>query len=243
LILALDTSSAAGSAAIARDGAVLVERAGDGSRHHGERLPRELMDVLDAAGATIRDVDLFAVCTGPGSYTGLRVGIATMQGLALAQRKPIVPVSAFDALTNLQPPTSNLQFPTSNLQPPASSLRAVWIDARRGEVFASLAGPDGRAIVPPSSLAPEATLAEWSEALKGSTRIRFAGDGAIRFADAIRAALGDRAELPADVPMLAATIARIAGANPDRAVAPPAVVPLYVRRTDVELARDRAAKG
>jgi tRNA threonylcarbamoyladenosine biosynthesis protein TsaB len=227
LILALDTSSAAGSAAVTRDGAVLAERAGDGSRHHGERLPRELMDVLDSAGAAIRDVDRFAICTGPGSYTGLRVGIATMQGLALAQRKQLVPVSAFDALTDLRPPSSVLQ--------------AVWIDARRGEVFASLSGADGRGIVAPSSLSPDATLAAWTEALKGHARIRFTGDGAIRYADAIRTALGDRADIPASVPMLAATIAQIAAANPDRALAPHAVVPLYVRRTDVELARDRRA--
>jgi tRNA threonylcarbamoyladenosine biosynthesis protein TsaB len=234
LILALDTSSPAGSAAVARDGAVLVERAGDGSRHHGERLPRELMDVLDSAHVTIHDVDLFGVCTGPGSYTGLRVGIATMQGLALAQRKQIVPVSAFDTLTTPQPPTSNLQPPT---------LHGVWIDARRGEVFASLCGPGGHVIAAPSSLPPDATLAAWSEHMRSGMRIRFVGDGAIRYAGAIRAALGDRAELPESVPMLAGTVARIASANPNRAVAPHAVVPLYIRRTDVELARDRAARG
>ena len=230
LILALDTSAAAGSAALARDGSVLAERAGDGSRNHGERLPRELMDVLELGGASIREVDLFAVCTGPGSYTGLRVGIASMQGLALAQRKQIIPVSAFDAFASLQPPTS--------------VFRAVWIDARRGEVFASLYGPDGAGTLgPASSLSPAHTLAAWSDALKGSARVCFAGDGAIRYADVIRAALGDRAELPDGVPTLAGTIALMAAANPERGVAPHAVVPLYVRRTDVELARDRRAAG
>ena len=68
-------------------------------------------------------------------------------------------------------------------------------------------------------------------------------DGAIRYGDAIRAALGDLADLPDNVPMLAGTIAGIAAGNPNRAVAPHAVVPLYVRRTDVELARDRATRG
>ena len=230
LILALDTSSAAGSAAIARDGVVIAERAGDGSRNHGERLPRELMDVLDSAGAAILDVDLFAVCTGPGSYTGLRVGIASMQGLALAQRKQIVPISAFDALA----------APSSALRLPSSVMTAIWIDARRGEVFASLYGADG-VLHPPSSLSPAATLVAWSVALEGDARIQFVGDGAVRYADVIRATLGERAGLPADVPVLAGTIARMAAASPDRAVSPHAVVPLYVRRTDVELARDRRA--
>src|SRR5215203_87759 len=158
LILALDTSSAAGSAAVARDGAVIVERSGDSSRKHAERLPRELMDVLEAAGATIRDVDLFAVCTGPGSYTGLRVGIATMQGLALAQHKRVVAVSAFDAFASLRPPSSDLR-------PRPSNLHAVWIDAGRGEVFASLYAADAVEIVaPPTSLSPAATLAGWADA-------------------------------------------------------------------------------
>src|SRR5262245_40274567 len=98
MILALDTSSAAGSAAVLRDGVVVAERAGDATRTHGERLPRELMTVLEEARADLHDVTTFAVCTGPGSFTGLRVGIATMQGLAFAQRKLVVPVSAFEAL-------------------------------------------------------------------------------------------------------------------------------------------------
>lgn len=241
LILALDTSSAAGSAALARDGELIVERGGDGARRHAERLPRELMDVLAAAGAAIRDIDLFAVCTGPGSYTGLRVGIATMQGLALAQRKRIVPVSAFDAL--VCPPSATLR--PSVLRPPSSDLHAVWIDARRGEVFASLYGADGAQVVaPPTSLSPAATLAAWGDALQGSDTVRFSGDAAIAFGDVIRAQLGDRAILPSAVPDLAGAIARIAAAKPESAVAPHAVVPLYVRRSDVELARDRqAARG
>src|SRR6516165_5121101 len=97
LVLALDTSSAAGSAAVIRGDRVLVERAGDASRTHGERLPRELMAVLDAARVDLREIDHFAVSIGPGSFTGLRVGIATIQGLAFAQNKLVVPVSSFEA--------------------------------------------------------------------------------------------------------------------------------------------------
>ena len=79
VILSLDTSSTAGSAAVVRDGRVLVERAGDPSRTHAERLPRELMDVLDAARCSLDTIDAFAVVTGPGSFTGLRVGLSTIQ--------------------------------------------------------------------------------------------------------------------------------------------------------------------
>ena len=260
LILALDTSSTAGSAAIARDGVVLAERAGDGTRTHGERLPRELMAILDAAGVTLRDIDRFAVSTGPGSFTGLRVGIATIQGLALAQRKLVVPISAFEALASiaadgfrlpasgsqLPAPSSQLrapgfQLPASSSPLPAAGFRlAPWIDAHRGEVFAALYAADARTeIRAASSLPPAETLDSWNEAIEGDTAIHFVGDGATKYRGIIEARLGPRGLVRDDVPLLAGAIARIAAAEPDRAVRPHAVVPLYVRRSDAELARDR----
>lgn len=228
MILALDTSSAAGSAAVVRDNRIVTERVGDPSRTHGERLPRELMAVVDAARVDLRGIDRFAVSIGPGSFTGLRVGIATIQGLAFAQRKLVVPVSSFEALA----------FPTSTLQPPTSAA-AVWIDAHRGEVFAALYGADGRERGGPTSLTPDATLDAWSEALGTVDRIRFAGEGAITYRDRIAARLGDRATIEASVPPLAGRIGLIAAASDARAVVPHAVVPLYVRRPDAVLARER----
>jgi tRNA threonylcarbamoyladenosine biosynthesis protein TsaB len=246
VILALDTSSAAGSAAIARGGIVLLEREGDGSRTHGERLPRELMSILHAAGVSLLEVDRFAVATGPGSFTGLRVGIATTQGLALAQRKLVCPVSSFEACAaigarpDLPPPTSHLRSPTSDLRPPTSDLVAVWIDAHRGEVFGALYDGQGRVErQPPTSLPPDATLDGWERSLHGAGTIRFVGDGAVRYADVIRARLGQRAVVPDVAPVLAGAIAAIAAEEPARAVHPHAVVPIYVRRSDAELARDR----
>jgi tRNA threonylcarbamoyladenosine biosynthesis protein TsaB len=237
LILALDTSSAAGSAAIARDGVVLAEHAGDGTRTHGERLPRELMAILDVAGVTLRDIDRFAVSTGPGSFTGLRVGIATIQGLALAQRKLVVPITAFEALASIA--AAGSQLPAAGFQLPADGFRlAPWIDAHRGEVFAVLYAADGREIHAPTSLAPAATIDAWKDAA-GEAPIRFVGDGAVKYRDLIEARLGPRGQVRDDVPRLAGAIARIASAQPDRAVRPHAVVPLYVRRSDAELARDR----
>jgi len=226
LILSLDTSSAAGSAALVRDGAVLVERAGDGSRTHGQRLPRELMAVLDEAGAGLDDVDRFAVSIGPGSFTGLRVGIATIQGLAMAQRTLVTPVSSFEALAWLARGTADAI--------------AVWIDAHRGEVFATLFDGDGRTILQPAtSLTPEATLDAWAASLAARTRVRWTGDGALRYQDAIAAGTRSRDGFEGAVPRLAGAIGLIAGAAPDRAVRPHALVPLYVRRSDAELARDR----
>lgn len=225
-ILALDTSSATGSAAVADHGRVIVARRGDPSRTHGERLPAELMALLDEARVPLASIDVFAVAIGPGSFTGLRVGIATMQGLAFAAQKRVVPVSTFDALAW-----------QGRQRGPAI---AAWIDAHRGEVFASLFAADGVTVLQsPSSLPPEDTLAAWAPVLAACPHVRFTGDGAVRYAPAIRAALGDRATVDDAPPLLAGAMAEIAAAHPARAVAPHAIVPLYVRRPDAELARDR----
>lgn len=247
MILALDTSAAGGSAAVLRDGLVVAERGGDATRTHGERLPRELMAILEDAGAALHDVTVFAVCTGPGSFTGLRVGIATMQGLAFAQRKLVVPVSAFEALarTTNPNPNQNENPGTSELQNSRTSERpliATWIDAHRGEVFACLYDADGRVVRrEPTSLSPASTLDFWlTGGLAPGAVVRFEGDGAIKYAGAIRARLVN-ATIAEAVPLLAGTIARIANAEQDRALSPRAVIPLYVRRPDAELARDRKA--
>jgi tRNA threonylcarbamoyl adenosine modification protein YeaZ len=101
LTLALDTTTKTSSCAVARDGIVLCEQAGDGSKPQAERLPGDLIALLAHAGLSLADIDLFAVATGPGSFTGLRIGIATMQGLAFATGKPLVGVSGFDALAHV----------------------------------------------------------------------------------------------------------------------------------------------
>ena len=235
VILSLDTSSAGGSAAVARahdDQIVVVERAGDAARPSGERLPLELMAVLRDAGVELADVDRFAVAVGPGSYTGLRVGIATIQGLALARAMLVTPVTTFDALAWHARDTADAIAP--------------WVDAHRGEVFATLVAADGGGVLAPaSSLTPEATLESWRDALGSLTRVRFIGDGAVRYREVIERRLGDRARVEEAAPLLAGAIARIAAAGAGTGVRPHALAPLYIRRTDVELARDRreAARG
>src|SRR5258708_38266607 len=101
VLLALDAGwSGAGAAVIRVDGdrRGVIETAGDEARTHGERLPVELMAVLREAGATIEDVDRLAVVVGPGSFTGLRVGIATIQGLPPPRPGQGGPGSPFQAL-------------------------------------------------------------------------------------------------------------------------------------------------
>ena len=89
-VLALDTTTLEGSVALVDEHGVVDERRGDIARSHAERLPGDLAQLVEAHGVSLREMDLFAVASGPGSFTGLRIGIATIQGLALAsgRRKP-----------------------------------------------------------------------------------------------------------------------------------------------------------
>jgi len=228
LILALDTTTRGGSVAILRDGDIAACVTGDPAITHGERLPGDFARVLGLAGAHLADLDLLAVAAGPGSFTGLRVGIAAVQGLAFARGLRVAPISALDALARATAEAGS-----------SGALIAPWIDAQRGEVFAALYEADGRTVLAaPSSLPPLATLRAWDER-RDDRPLVCSGDGAVRYARIIEETLSHRAEIRQPVPPLAPTIARMAARDPDRAVLPHAVVPLYVRRPDAELARDR----
>jgi tRNA threonylcarbamoyladenosine biosynthesis protein TsaB len=224
LVLSLDTTTRAGSVAVVDGDRVLSETRGDPSRTHGERLPADIDRALSAAGVTLDAVELLAVVAGPGSFTGMRVGIAAIQGLAMATGRRVVPVSALDALAAAGAADD---IPV-----------AAWIDAQRGEVFAALYDSTGtRAIIAATSASAQRTLADWQDETSGA--VRFIGDGAVRYADVIRAARGAAVDIrPA--PPLAGLVGRIAAVSSDRAVLPHAVVPIYVRKSDAELARERA---
>ena len=98
LILSLDTTTRGGSCAVTDNERVLAVVAGDESRTHAERLPAELARALEVAGVERARIDVLAVAIGPGAFTGLRIGIAAMQGLAMALNRPVAGVSALDAL-------------------------------------------------------------------------------------------------------------------------------------------------
>jgi tRNA threonylcarbamoyladenosine biosynthesis protein TsaB len=224
--------------ALARDGAVVGACAGDPAVTHGQRLPGDLMRLLDRHNLQVGDIDLFAVAAGPGSFTGLRIGIATMQGLALANGKDVVGISALDALHHASALCPHPSALTSEAS--VSCEVAVWMDAQRGEVFSALYR-NGALVDGPSVGKPSDVLAQWA-ASNGSQQIMFVGEGVLVYTDLIRAAM-PAAILATELPMLAPSIAILAEAQArQQGSSPPdAIRPLYVRRPDAELARDRKA--
>jgi tRNA threonylcarbamoyladenosine biosynthesis protein TsaB len=232
--LSLDTTTPGGSCAVARDGVVIRELRGDPDRRHDTRLPGDLMTLLADAGLGLRDVELYAVATGPGSFTGLRIGIATMQGLAFAAGKPLIGVSGFDALARTVAVGRTVVVGRGSPSDRSPTSVATWVDAWRGEVFAARYEGDVE-VDPPSVERPDAVLA------RIAAPTLFVGDAVPIYGDVILRACGDRAlfaEPPA--PPLAGTIAQLATEQARAGHGPPPddIRPLYVRRPDAERARD-----
>jgi tRNA threonylcarbamoyladenosine biosynthesis protein TsaB len=231
--LALDTTTRAGSVALVDDHRVVDERSGDGARTHAERLPAEMLALAAAHDLPLADVDLYGVASGPGSFTGLRIGIATIQGLAFVHRRRIVGVPALEALGH-----------AGSVDLAAGALVAAWMDAHRRDVFAAVyrvtaAAPfsasrleevDGAAVGDPAS-----TLARWRAELTEMPAV-FIGDGAMMYAQEIGRELAGARVMPH--PRLAGIVGRLAIARAAAALDPAGVRPLYVRRPDVEVARE-----
>jgi tRNA threonylcarbamoyladenosine biosynthesis protein TsaB len=165
-LLGLDTSTPAASACVLREDGEAFEltpppdRLGRPPAHASELMPA-VAEVMERAGMAWGDLRAIAVGVGPGTFTGLRIGIATARALAAAADLPLRRVSSLAALA------AGIDAP----------LRLPLIDARRGEVFAALFEGD-RAIWPPVAAAPGDLVARLREG--GFTPLA-AGDGSLRF--------------------------------------------------------------
>ena len=248
LILALDTTSAGGSVALARDGRLVDETTGDPSLTHGQRLPGELQGLLERQDLTTGAIDRYVVAAGPGSFTGLRVGIATIQGLALAHDKRVVAISVLDALVEVAAQLADRDAP-------GPELIAPWVNAKRGEVFGAIyepvpsadaadfrrtAGDRWRVTVEPVAVPPGPLLDTWADML-ATRRVWVIGDGVAAYRSVLAGRLGPGSRTIHETPPLAGVMAVMASVEPwcRQAVAPHALRPVYVRRPDAELARER----
>lgn len=170
-ILAIDTSGQSAGVAILEDGLLLQEMTVIRDVHHSEVLLPAVNLLCEATGLTVRDIDLFACTTGPGSFTGLRIGLSTTKGLALATEKPVVGISTLEALAH------NAGGSPWALCP--------MLDARKDQVYAAVyrQGRDGRM----ACLQPDC-LADVTVFLRGvADDTLFLGDGAVRYRREIEA--------------------------------------------------------
>lgn len=176
-ILAFDTSGESSSVAFLSDETIGVECCLNRGGRHEETLLLTIQDVLVRAGITMGEIDLFAVTVGPGSFTGLRVGLSTVKGLAFAAGKPVAGVSALEALA------ANIPHADVSVCP--------MMDARRGDVYAAMYRVEGGRL--PGMTAEErvTTPEKVMEMIDGTAL--FLGDGAVRYEDMIREHLAERA--------------------------------------------------
>ena len=222
-VLGFDTSTNATSAAVLRsdgesfasdpDPSALLGRPG----HAAELMPA-VKQVMDAAGTGWDEIDAIAVGVGPGTFTGLRIGIATARALAHARAIPVHAVRSLDALA-------------SGLDD--SRPRLALIDARRGELFAALRTANGATDWEPFVDEPEAIAERIRKHFEAQELPQAAGDGSIRFREVLEAA---GADIPPDDSPLhlvrALHICRLAGGIPPSR--PETVLPLYLREPDAK---------
>lgn len=235
LTLALDTTTRAGSVAVMRDDVLLAVVAGDAARTHGERLPGEIARALEMAKIAPRDLQLAVVGSGPGAFTGLRIGLAAVQGLTLVLGMPVIGVSALEALA----------LAASESTAASVSPIAAWMDAQRGEVFAALyiraAAAPLRLHASGDALVGRPDIVLQQMRLATGAAPAFVGDGAVRYRDDIARAAGPGVVVLDPPAALAPFLARIGQVRAAQGEAgPPHLLqPLYVRRPDAEIERDR----
>ncbi len=224
-ILGFDTATPATAVALATaDGRVRVRRhepeEGERPGHARQLLPLAL-ELLDEAGIDWAGLERIAVGVGPGTFTGLRIGVSTARALSQAHALPLVGVSTLRSI--------------AVGAGAADRLVLAVLDARRGEAFAAAWSPAGEGLLAPAALTPEA-LVEAVGTLP-CTPVA-AGDGALRFRAELEAA---GAVVPADDSpqhrVDAAVHCRLAAEL--EAVARDTVLPAYLRLPDAELARRR----
>lgn len=183
-ILAVDTTGKTLAISILNNDKPMAVCNKDTGLTHSEVLMPEIIKLLDEANLKIDDIDYFACSNGPGSFTGLRIGISTLKGLAYSQNKPMVEVGTLDALYK-------------NNEDKCSVICPI-IDARREEVYCAVF-KDGEKILNDTSM----SLIKLSDFLKTlSKSVMFCGDGAVNYRDKIVEYMGDKAIFPNECDML-----------------------------------------
>jgi tRNA threonylcarbamoyladenosine biosynthesis protein TsaB len=222
-ILALETATLAGSIAIFDDNDGLISEVRVNLKiAHSERLMPSIKWLLDASRISIGDIDAFAVSIGPGSFTGLRIGLSTVKGLSYATSKPVLSVPTLEAFARTLPYCAYMICP--------------MFDARKKQVYAALFRWEKnkfRKVMDETAVAPDVLLKEISEP------VVFMGEGARLYKNQIIDALGDKALFAPEAGMSpsASAVAEIAleKIRQGETVDPVALTPVYIRKSEAEI--------
>lgn len=223
LILAVETATLSGSIALTRGAELIASLSGDPAVSHSNTLLADLDKLLNKTTFKLQDVDLFAVAAGPGSFTGLRIGIATVKALAATLARPCAAVPTLHAVA---------------LAGGASESSVALLPAGRGEVFAQLfsVSADGAvtALDEPSHISPRKMIDKYGLLEKAA----WCGEGALAQRELIESsARGKQWRVASRTANLALQVAALALRNfgHDELIAPDALQAIYVRPSDAEL--------
>lgn len=228
LIFGIDTCCMAATAAVMSDDRLVAQTIQNNKKTHSQRILPMIEHMLEQAEVSLSDVDAFAAAVGPGSFTGVRIGVATAKALAHAVDKPCVAVSTLHALAN------NVSFFDGIICP--------IMDARRNQVYNALfRGGSLERMTEDRALSIDALLEELKDT---EEKVIFLGDGVPVFADAIKEALPNRAVFAQRMNLmnLAASVAEIGSLMYLRGetVSYTDLVPQYLRLSQAE--RERLEK-
>ncbi len=220
-ILAVDTSANVASAAVICGGTLVGESMINNKKTHSEKLMPMIDTLLKNNDMDITDIDLFAVANGPGSFTGLRIGVSTVKGLAHAVGKPIVGISTLEGLAY------NLSYTCGIISP--------IMDARRSQVYNAVYKWDGgefKELAAPRALA----LDELLEEFRNEEKVCFVGDGVPVHRDKIAETMGARAIFAPENNLYqrASSLAALAEMKADSAVDCNTLMPFYLRKPQAE---------
>ena len=227
-ILAVDSAALSASVAAVESGAVRAELVLSTGQTHSRHLMEMIRRTLALAAWPLESVEAFAVTVGPGSFTGLRIGISTVKGLSMATGKPAAGVSSLESLA--------LQCAVGELPVYA------FIDGRKGEVYCAryrLRGERLHIEKPETVIAPHDAVQDIDQP------VIFAGSGALLYRALLKDKLGRRALFapPGFDLIRASSVAQLAGEKLERGEFCGAenLIPRYIRRPDAEIRPRRQA--
>jgi tRNA threonylcarbamoyladenosine biosynthesis protein TsaB len=223
-VLSVNTATGSCSVAIVENDRILVELFLDNGQTHAKYLMEMIERSLVLAQFSIAELDGLAVTTGPGTFTGLRIGISSIKGMAAAGSKPVAGISSLETLATQASLYPGLIYP--------------MLDARRGEVYGAQYRRENGSLIESGGhrvTSIETAICHISEPTL------FLGTGAMLYRAAIRSHLGDLAYFPpsGDDRIRASTVAFLGleklrnGELPDAGY----LVPNYIRKSDAELNR------